>query len=550
MRRTSFVLANKVPFGKDSTIFQRLSIPELLRTMFVFRLCSINYLVERSPQLLDLSSRLIGAHMTYDVLARHTFYVQFCAGRDEEEIKPALKALQDQGIGPILDYAAEAPVDATEEAKKSTASVLEVNLRKLLHASDIVYASDSPLDANVALFISSIESAAATMNPGGVAFAAVKVTGLCDCQLLARISAIMLRIRQTWAEYYIPENEGVAPNLENCREVCSRSRAPAAAPRRCPHDAFREGLLRMAPTLTEPEVEQILAYFDKDGKGYVHYFDYTHLLRTAIMNADETPAVLKPFLRIIPRLTKTESELHKAFERRTATIISRAAELKVRVMVDAEQTYYQMAIDALVRQLQREYNTEFPAVYNTYQGYLKHSYRRMVNDLARSKREGWVFAAKIVRGAYMETERKVAKELGYDSPIQDTKEHTHANYDKMSQQLLDEIDKGRFVALLFGTHNVNSLQMLTDRIADIEKRGDVENIDVAFAQLYGMGDHLTLPLARAGHKAFKYVPYGPVKETILYLQRRAYENKDMIGQANGEWPLLKNELKRKLFGIK
>jgi proline dehydrogenase len=291
MRRTSFVLANKVPFGKDSTIFQRLSIPELLRTMFVFRLCSINYLVERSPQLLDLSSRLIGAHMTYDVLARHTFYVQFCAGRDEEEIKPALKALQDQGIGPILDYAAEAPVDATEEAKKSTASVLEVNLRKLLHASDIVYASDSPLDANVALFISSIESAAATMNPGGVAFAAVKVTGLCDCQLLARISAIMLRIRQTWAEYYIPENEGVAPNLENCREVCSRSRAPAAAPRRCPHDAFREGLLRMAPTLTEPEVEQILAYFDKDGKGYVHYFDYTHLLRTAIMNADETPAV-------------------------------------------------------------------------------------------------------------------------------------------------------------------------------------------------------------------------------------------------------------------
>jgi proline dehydrogenase len=536
----------RVQFGKDPTIFQSHSLSDLLRTMMVFRVCGCGPIVRNNRFLLETCERFLGTRFTYDVLVKSTVFRQFCAGIDEAELGPALKALSAKGIGPILDYAAEAPVDTSEKAKELTASALEVNMRKLIRADDIEYAPDEPLDANVARFLSCMDTAKATTPEGDIAYAAVKITGLCDPQLLARVSALMLRIRQTWAEYFIPENEGVAPQLEDCREVCGRSRA--LQPRRCTAQNFLSGLKKLFD-VSDEEAHRILDFFDKDGKGYVHYFDYTTILRKAIVDDKHTPPQLEAFMKVIPRLSAVECEIGRKAQQRIEQVVSRAHQQQVRVLIDAEQTYYQMAIDATVRDLQRKYNREWPCVYNTYQAYLKHSYKRVVNDLARSKREGWIFAAKIVRGAYLETERKDAARLGYESPVHDSKEATHAMYDQIASRLMDEVEKGRKIGLLFGTHNAQSLQLLTDRLVNIqEHRSEDElKLEIAFAQLFGMGDHLTLPLARAGFHSFKYVPYGPVKETIFYLQRRAEENSGMLTQATGEWPLLKNEVKRRLF---
>jgi proline dehydrogenase len=536
-----------VTFGADSTIFASRSVPELLRSMVVFRTCSIRALVRNSRKLLKWSSAALGEHLTYEILVRNTVFKQFCAGSDDKEIKPALKALLKQGVGPILDYAAEAPVDTTPTATEMTASALDVNLRKLLTSDGILYAPDTELDANVSRFISCLETTKDNMDGSSLGFVAVKITGLCDPQLLARVSAIMLRIRQTWAEFFIPANNGAAPQLEDCRDVVGRSKGVGS--KRCDIDDFRAGLKRMCPGLSPEQTDKIVAFFEKDGSGYVHYFDYTRLLRSACVDKSFSPDELQPFYKTIPRLTEAEYELSTKFDARIKTIIDRASKLGVRVMIDAEQSYYQTAIDAIVRDLQSKYNREYPVVYNTYQAYLKFSYKRVINDLARSKRDGWIFAAKIVRGAYLETERKDAKDLGYESPVHDTRENTHAMYDQIGMRLLEEFENGNRLGILFGTHNVQSLKLLTDRCVDIERKGYFD-IDVAFAQLYGMGDHLTLPLAKAGFKAFKYVPYGPVKETVFYLQRRAEENSEMMTQSAGEWPLLKNELKRKLFRMK
>uniref|UniRef100_A0A7S1L203 Proline dehydrogenase n=1 Tax=Neobodo designis TaxID=312471 RepID=A0A7S1L203_NEODS len=547
LRRTAIARLDSVTFGADSTIFASRSVPELLRSMVVFRTCGLRIIVQNSRRLLQWSAACLGEHLTYEVLVRKTVFKQFCAGSDEKEIKPSLKVLQKQGVGPILDYAAEAPVDTTPSATEMTASALEVNLRKLLTAENITYAPDDFLDANVDRFIACLETTKDNMPPSGLGFAAVKITGLCDPQLLARVSAIMLRIRQTWAEFFIPANKGAAPQLEDCRDVCGRSKGVQT--KRCDVDDFRAGVKRMCPGLAEDKVDAIVNFFEEDGTGYVHYFNYTRYLRNACVDQSYCPPELEPFYKSIPRLSKAETELSQKFDRRIKIIVDRAHKLGVRVMIDAEQSYYQTAIDAIVRDLQYKYNRDYPVVYNTYQAYLKFSYKRVSNDLARAKREGWIFAAKIVRGAYMETERKDAKDLGYESPVHDTKENTHAMYDQIGMRLLEEIENGNRIGVLFGTHNVQSLKLLTDRCVDIERKG-AGDLDVAFAQLYGMGDHLTLPLAKAGFKAFKYVPYGPVKETVFYLQRRAEENSEMMTQSAGEWPLLKNELKRKLFRMK
>eukprot|EP00658_Telonema_sp_P-2_P026575 TRINITY_DN20745_c0_g1_i7.p1 TRINITY_DN20745_c0_g1~~TRINITY_DN20745_c0_g1_i7.p1 ORF type:complete len:215 (-),score=56.74 TRINITY_DN20745_c0_g1_i7:231-875(-) len=211
-------------------------------------------------------------------------------------------------------------------------------------------------------------------------------------------------------------------------------------------------------------------------------------------------------------------------------------------MFDAEQTFYQTAIDHIVRNLQREYNTDFPHIYNTYQCYLCYTPDRIDNDFARSKAEGWVWAGKIVRGAYMNQERATAKEFGYSSPIWPDVESTHKCYDSCADVILKEVEHSDKIGVLFGTHNRGSLEFITKRL--LEK--NISGSNVSFAQLYGMADFLTMPLKEGGFSVFKYVPYGPVKETIHYLSRRAQENSGLLAGDSSEstfmWKVLKSRL--------
>ena len=194
----------------------------------------------------------------------------------------------------------------------------------------------------------------------------------------------------------------------------------------------------------------------------------------------------------------------------------------------------------MVYSLMKTYNKEKPYVYNTYQLYRHESYANMVKGYEEVTAAGCYFAAKLVRGAYMEKERERAEEKGYQDPIQATKHATDEDYNKALAFVIDHIDK---FAVCAGTHNEDSCQYLVDLMA--EKGIDKSDDRVYFAQLLGMSDNISFKLASMGYNVAKYVPYGPVEKVLPYLFRRAEENTSIAGQSSREYRLIQKELKRR-----
>jgi proline dehydrogenase len=227
---------------------------------------------------------------------------------------------------------------------------------------------------------------------------------------------------------------------------------------------------------------------------------------------------------------------------RLEMLATAAAKHNVALMVDAEQSYMQPSIDHLALNLQRKYNQEHAVIFNTFQCYLKDSVHRVKIDLVRAKREKFKFACKLVRGAYMVQERKRAIDMKYKDPIHDTITDTHENYDNIVELLLDH---NSIASFMVASHNEESVHRTTELM---HARGiPKSNGGVYFGQLKGMCDHVSFSLGHAGYKVFKYVPYGPVKEVIPYLVRRAEENVDLMQGAGKESSMLKNEIFRRMF---
>ncbi|RKO98642.1 hypothetical protein CXG81DRAFT_6783, partial [Caulochytrium protostelioides] len=222
----------------------------------------------------------------------------------------------------------------------------------------------------------------------------------------------------------------------------------------------------------------------------------------------------------------------------------------VRLMVDAEQSYFQMAIDDLALQMSELLNGATradkaaaaadkvsaaapfpgPVVYNTYQMYLKDAYVRLVQDVKTAERAGYNFGAKIVRGAYMISERERAQTIGMPSPICDTIDDTHRNYNAAIDFLVGraaEHQRAKQLRFVVASHNRPSAEHAC-RALDREGLCPSDG-HVSFAQLYGMNDATTFWLAGHGYPVDKYIPYGPVDVTVPYLLRRAQENSAVLG---------------------
>ena len=229
-------------------------------------------------------------------------------------------------------------------------------------------------------------------------------------------------------------------------------------------------------------------------------------------------------------------------------------------MMDAEQTYFQPAIDDIVIGLCRIYNarlgpvknnTKGPLVFNTYQMYLTSSLGRLKADVHRAAQKGYSFGIKLVRGAYMISERERAMRLGYPSPIHSNIDETHKAYNDalsfiITQQasLSKAEDSVTGLSLVVASHNHDSVN-LTCNLMDqhkIPKSGRW----VSFGQLLGMQDGVTHSLASNGFKALKYVPYGPVEVTIPYLHRRAQENQAMVAAMTKDKQAIKKEIGHRL----
>ena len=225
---------------------------------------------------------------------------------------------------------------------------------------------------------------------------------------------------------------------------------------------------------------------------------------------------------------------------RVSNISKTAHDAGVPIFIDAEESWIQEAIDNLANQMMVLYNTEKAIVYNTYQLYRKDRLAYLKHSFKMAKEGNYHLGAKLVRGAYMEKERKRAGEKNYPSPIQDTKENTDRDYDAAVEFCAEHISR---IAICAGTHNEDSSMKLAELMQ--KKNISPATKNIYFSQLLGMSDHISFNLADAGYNVAKYVPYGPVNEVLPYLIRRAQENTSVKGQTGRELSLIIKEKERR-----
>jgi proline dehydrogenase len=266
---------------------------------------------------------------------------------------------------------------------------------------------------------------------------------------------------------------------------------------------------------------------------------------------DATPIVSSKFTGLIPfgileklhaseALSRDEQSRYMQCIERINGICQHAAEKNVALFVDAEESWIQKPLDDLTASLMRIYNRERPIIYNTIQLYLRDRLSFLKEAHATASREGYIYAAKLVRGAYMEKESKRATQLKYPNPVQPDKTSTDRDYNEAVKYALSHIEE---VSVCVATHNEESCRLA---VQEMEKKGiQPDHPHICFSQLLGMSDHLTFNLAEAGFHAAKYMPYGPVKDVIPYLVRRAQENTSVAGQMGRELHLLTAEMKRR-----
>lgn len=307
-------------------------------------------------------------------------------------------------------------------------------------------------------------------------------------------------------------------------------------------------------TLGRARVGTILDY-SVEGKSTEEDFDRTkdEIIRTIDRAKDDSNIPFAVFkvtgiapLGTLEKLSakkKLDAKSQAKSERihnRVNEICEYAYSVKQPVFIDAEDSWIQDAIDRLALEMMDRYNREQPIVFNTLQMYRTDRLQYLKDSRRQARLDGYIMAVKLVRGAYMEKERERAKEMGYTSPIHPSKTDTDADYDAAIEYCLRHHNTMSFVA---ATHNEKSTKLLAEQMYGLEIAPNHPNI--FFSQLYGMGDSISYVLAAKGYNVSKYVPYGPVAESIPYLIRRAHENTSAAGQVSRELEMIEKELKRR-----
>lgn len=226
--------------------------------------------------------------------------------------------------------------------------------------------------------------------------------------------------------------------------------------------------------------------------------------------------------------------------KRIDAICSAAYKTKTSIFIDAEESWIQDAIDSIANLMMSRYNKEYISVYNTFQMYRHDRLEFLMKSYEEANNQGYILGAKLVRGAYMDKERKRAEERGYPSPINKDKASTDDCFNTALRFCIDNYEK---IALCNATHNLESSRILADLI--FERNLPKEHTHLNFCQLYGMSDNLTFNLAESGYNVGKYLVYGQVEEVVPYLVRRAQENTSVTGDMSRELDLYNLEIKRR-----
>jgi proline dehydrogenase len=448
-------------------------------------------------------------------------------------------------VGGILDYAAEQDIDEEAPATDADNNTVVVDKDGVV-ARVYEYTSEEECDHNVDVFRKCIQAVKHT-TPGG--FAAIKLTALGNPILLERLSTAITAIRGFFGEFDKKQNGRVT------------------------WKQFKEGWEQHFVEIPEAELKNIFDEYDHSKEGFIDYVEWSATLTpenlsTMVAQCREEGVLYQAALH------DDELVLYHAMRRRLYELADVAKENGVRMMVDAEQSYFQPAIDSMVLELQREYNRDSAVVFNTYQLYTHDSLERMGHDLQRAKKLDFKFGAKLVRGAYMESERKRAEDMGYDSPIHQTLEDTHECYDSAVSLLLEDIAAGSGAEVMVASHNQRSVQLATEAMTRLGissgnmmgegggeegeegaggsstdgTGGSGSNGGVYFGQLLGMADQISFTLGRQGYSVYKYVPYGKLEEVVPYLMRRAQENSSVAGSAGAQATLIAGVLRKRVLG--
>ena len=239
-------------------------------------------------------------------------------------------------------------------------------------------------------------------------------------------------------------------------------------------------------------------------------------------------------------LSSFEKGLYIRIVDRFDIICKTAFENQIKILVDAEESWLQDAIDDIVLKMMIKYNTDSTIVYNTSQMY-RHDRLKYLRELKKiSIENNFQIGIKLVRGAYIEKENKRAKKYNYKSPICESKHATDTNFNEGANFILSNLDN---FSLFCGSHNEKSIYNILDIMK--ESKMQKNNPKIWFGQLYGMSDNISFNLAEEGYNVIKYLPFLPIKEVIPYLIRRAEENTSVKGQTSRELELIKKELKRR-----
>jgi len=506
--------SSTVDFNNVEKAFRSKTMVSLFRAYVVFAVCRNSLVVRHAESLLRASYRILGEKTT-NALLRLTYFGHFCAGEDAKSIQPTVDYLERNGIGSILDYAAESDVvEAASPEAGSTSTAQSVAVQCRVYS----YKDEALCDQHVATFEQCIR-AVKEVSPTG--FAAIKMTALGNPLLLQRMSEAIDELRLLFAKFDTPAQTGLVTQ-EQFLAVYAQ--------------VFSGG---------DEEGRRLFKTLDKDGDGRVDYVDWSNSLTVEELHTLTSRCRSQgPLSRAV--LDEQERALVRTMRGRVEGLAALASSLGVRLMIDAEHFKFQPAIDNITTQLAKSFNRgDKVVIFSTYQMYLRDSRRRLDQDMRRARQGGYGFACKLVRGAYMHMERREAQEHGRPDPVHASLQDTHDCYNSAVGAVIAEVAKGASrVELMIASHNQQSVELA---LQELRRQGLDAAAPVYFGTLLGMADHLSFSLGAAKFKAYKYVPYGRVQEVMPYLVRRAQENSGLLGGATAELQMIRAELKRRLF---
>ncbi|CAH0595511.1 unnamed protein product [Chrysodeixis includens] len=557
-------------FNSPKDAFKSKKTSELVRAYFVYQICSVNWLVENNDMLMKRLRQVVGQRL-FEMFMKATFYGQFVAGEDQNTIKPTIERLRSFGVKSILDYSVEEDLSQEEAEKREVSGSLnseqltellkhgtgnfqefiltgasisacgdkqeEGQLKqyhveqrfadrryKVTSARTYFYLNEASCEKNMEAFLKSIDAVAGITKSTGLM--AIKLTALGRPQLLLQLSEVIMRARN-----YMQQIGGGTGNVLTH------------------HKTIEDFQRYFGDHSSKPQVQEFMKKITSDKEGIVHLFPWSNILDED-MNLSDSFRVPDPktgqMRRLISQISPKEEEMFRNMLRRLNHIIRIANDADVRIMIDAEQTYFQPAISRICLEMMRRYNKDKFLVFNTYQTYLKNTYQEILTDLEQAQRQNFYWGAKLVRGAYIEQERARAAAMGYEDPTCESVDATTVSFHKCLKEILSRVkgpNKER-LGIMVASHNEDTVRYAIQ----LMKEHDIKPEDkvVCFGQLLGMCDHITFPLGQAGYSAYKYVPYGPVVEVLPYLSRRANENRGFLKKIKKEKKLILKEILRRV----